>query len=667
VTKAIVQLRDWLGGLGRIPVLFLAILLFAAANPALAQKGFVHPVKTSAAWTPAEAKPGDKVRLDVTVTLPEEYHIYGMYLTGEGPVATSIEELDFPAWLEPTGKWVEPAPTVKFDEGFQTDIELHHKTSIVFSREFLVGAGAVSGETPLKVGLTAQACRETNCLPPKEFKTEATLTITGGAAAPAETPAAAAVTPTPTPAPTPAATAVKATPQPVASANGGDEEPQGFIGFLIFAFGAGLFSLLTPCVFPMIPITISYFTKRASNTRAGAIKLAWTYGGTIVAGFAAFGFVLSLILKGLGQGDAASGFINKVAADPTLNLVLATLFIAFAFNLFGMFEISLPGGISDRLQKMKGNRSDALGAMFMALIFVVVSFTCTAPIVGTLLVAAVRGEWTRPLFGLIAYGSGFALPFFLLALVPSALQSLPKSGGWLHSTKVVMGLLELAAALKFLSNSDMVWEWGLFTREVVLAAWGAIAFATMLYILGKIRLPQDDETPTISPLRMVGGIVFGAVTLVCIGGLGGGKLPSYFEAYLPIDLNAAHTSNSAAKDELQFLPEYADALVVAKATGKPIFMDFTGITCTNCRLMERNVFPQPAVEELLKQYVLVKLWTDHPVDGERHQELQIEKFNTIALPTYAILSPDGNTTRGVTGYTPNAGEFVKFLEKGLAR
>lgn len=667
MTTFIVQLRSWLDQGRRIPALFLAILLLAAASPAFAQKGFVHPVKATAAWTPAEAKPGDKVRLDVTVTLPDDYHIYAMYLTGVGPVATSVEELDFPTWLEPTGKWVEPAPTVKFDEGFQMEIELHKKTSILFSREFLVKEGAVTGETPLKVRLTAQACREANCLPPKGFPLDSTLTITGGLAAPAETPAATATPdPTPTPAATPAPTAATTQTTPLATSEE-DLESKGFIGFLIFSFVAGLLSLLTPCVFPMIPITISFFTKRASDTRAGAIKLAWTYGGTIVAGFAAFGFVLSLVLKALGQGDAASGFITKVAADPTLNLILAALFIAFAFNLFGMFEISLPGGISDRLQKMKGNRSDALGAMFMALIFVVVSFTCTAPIVGTLLVTAVRGEWTRPLFGLIAYGAGFALPFFLLALVPSALKSLPKSGGWLHSTKVVMGLLELAAALKFLSNSDMVWEWGFFTREVVLASWGAIAFATMLYILGKIRLPQDDEATTISPMRMVGAIVFGAVTLVCIGGLAGGRLPSYFEAYLPIDLHASTSTTTAKTEKLEFLPEYADALEVAKATGKPIFVDFTGITCTNCRLMERNVFPQRAVEDLLKQYVLVKLWTDHPVDGERHQEFQIEKFGTIALPTYALLSPDGETTYGVTGYTPDAGEFVNFLKQGLNR
>lgn len=667
MTRIIVQLRNWFASGAQVPALLLAFLLLSAATPTFAQKGFVHPVSVTAEWIPAEAKPGEKVRLDVTVNVTDEYHIYGMYLTGEGPIATSIEEVDYPAWLEPTGKWTEPTPEVKFDEGFETNIETHRKYPVTFSREFLVKADAVSGAPELKTELTAQACRERNCLPPKTFKLKPSLTITGGSAAPEVTPTPAATpTPAPTPAATPAPPAATTTP---AAAPVVDIESQSFIGFIIFAFGAGLLSLLTPCVFPMIPITISFFTKRASNTRAGAIKLAWTYGATIVGGFAVLGLALSLILKALGQGDAASGYITKIAADPTLNLVLAAIFVAFAFSLFGMFEISLPGGISDRLQKMKGNRSDAIGAMFMALIFVVVSFTCTAPIVGTLLVTAVRGEWTRPLFGLIAYGSGFALPFFLLALVPSALQSLPKSGGWLHSTKVVMGLLELAAALKFISNSDMVWQWGIFTREVVLASWGAIAFATMLYLLGKIRLPQDDESTTISPLRMIGAIVFGAVTLVCVGGLGGGKLPSYFEAYLPIDVNASYSSTSTtnAKEELEFLPEYADALAVAKATGKPIFVDFTGITCTNCRLMERNVFPQREVEDLLKQYVLVKLWTDHPVDGERHQEFQIEKFNTISLPTYALLSPDGETTHGVTGYTPNASEFAAFLKQGLAK
>lgn len=651
--------------LGALLPVLLAVLALALPFTAFAQKGFKHPVHPSAAISNPAPSPGDTVRLVVTVDLDEGYHIYGMYLSGSGPTPTQIEDVEVPAWLEPLGKWEEPKPTVKFDKGFEVNIELHESFPVEFTREYRVKPGAPAGAAVAKIRFIAQACLKESCLPPKKFPLEVAFTVGGGGTVPpvpvaptpavAETPAPAA---TPAPVPPPGATKVVAPPA---------EPPQSFGAFIGIAFAAGLVSLLTPCVFPMIPITISFFTKRASNTRRGAIRLAFTYGFTIIAAFGLFGFVVSVALRALGQGAAATGIVNQIAANPWLNLALTGVFVAFAFSLFGMFDIGLPSGIADRLQKMKGNRTDTIGAMFMALIFVVVSFTCTAPIVGTLMIAAVAGEWLRPLFGFLAYATGFALPFFALALVPSALTSLPKSGGWLHSVKVVMGLLELAAAMKFISNSDLVWRWGVFNREFVLASWVMIAAATTLYLLGKIRLPHDDESPSISPIRLSWALFFGTVSLVLAGGLAGGRLPKFVEAYLPPDLDhGASVVASAEGRELKFLPEFDLGVAEATRTGKPLFVDFTGYTCTNCRYMEKNVFTDRTVHDLLaERFVLVQLWTDDAKVGERHQELQAERFGTIALPTYVLLTPDGKQTLGMTGYTPDARQFEAFLRRAL--
>ncbi len=650
---------------GGILLALLALVALAIPSTAAAQKGFKHPVHPTAAFSNPSPAPGEAVRLVVTVDVDPGYHIYAMYLSASGPTATTIEDIEVPGWLEPLGEWKEPEPVVKFDKGFETDVGIHVKYPVEFSREYRVRADAPAGPATAKVRLTAQACTEESCLPPKKFPLEAAITPTGAPVAP---PVAA-----PPPAPTPRgdAAATKAPPKgasgPASTAASAEIDRLGFGAFIAFSFAAGLVSLLTPCVFPMIPITISFFTKRASTTRKGAIRLAFTYGCTIIGAFGLFGFVVSIALRLLGQGAAATGIVNQIAANPWLNLALTGIFVAFAFSLFGMFDIGLPSGIADRLQKMKGNRTDTLGAMFMALIFVVVSFTCTAPIVGTLMITAVAGEWLRPLFGFLAYATGFALPFFGLALVPSALSSLPKSGGWLHSVKVVMGLLELAAATKFISNSDLVWRWGVFNREFVLASWVMIAAAATLYLLGKIRLPHDDEGNSISPIRLSWALLFGTFALVLAGGLAGGRLPKFVEAYLPPDLeHGASVVASGEGRELRFLPEFEEGVAEAMRTGKPLFVDFTGYTCTNCRYMEKNVFTVPAVHELLSErFVLVQLWTDDAKDGERHQEFQAERFGTIALPTYVLLSPDGKETLGVIGYTPDAKKFEEFLRTAL--
>jgi thiol:disulfide interchange protein DsbD len=677
----------------------LALLLLALGLRGAPAQIPEHPVKAAAAVAPASARPGETVRLTVTATIDTGYHIYAMNQPpapeGPGPVATKITLKSTPA-LDALGEWVEPPTKIKFDKGFERDVAVLYGPEALFTREFRIPADAPAGPLEVEVTFRHQACTETGCLNPKNLKSRVQLTILAGdgpaptaqplptGAPPAETPAATATKatePTPAPTPTPTAAPQNQSGPTAAAASTGSTTPPPATGaasvlsltptaFLVTCFIGGLVSLLTPCVFPMIPITISFFTKRASKTRREAIMLASVYSGTIVLGFALFGFGVSLVLRAFGAGTEASGFITQVASNPWLNIVLGGLFVAFALSLFGVFEISLPSGLANRLQGAKGNRTDVVGAMFMACIFVVVSFTCTAPLMGPLLVSALAGEWTRPFFGMTAYAVGFALPFFFLALSPSLLSALPKSGGWLYSVKVVMGLLEIAAALKFFSVADLVFDGAaqFFSRELLLASWAVIAAATALYLFQRIRLPHDTPEETVGPMRLVLGMGFATIALVMGNGLIGGRVPSMIDSYLPPDVESAAASTRRGGAEtakkLEWLAEYDLALAEAQRTGKPIFLDFTGYSCTNCRLMEKEMFTRQDVDSRLREYVLVKLWTDDETHGERHQQFQIERFGTVSLPYHVVLDSRGNKI-DAREYTRDAADYVAFLQRGI--
>lgn len=672
--------------LGLFVVGLLVLLSMAAPRDANAQsRRPPHPVRLTAAFEPPTAPPGATVTLVLSVAVDPRYHIYSMVgVEGEGPLP-STPDATVPDALQPAGPWKEPFPREKFDKGFEILIGVHEGENLRFTRPYRIADSATSQTLSVPVTFNHMACLDTSCLPPRLLKATAELAISPNAPAPppVATPAAEptkAAAPAPvTPSPTPQAATASATEpkQPAAPATtfvSSESQALASSGlvFILACFLAGVVSLATPCVFPMIPITISFFTKRAGKTRGESIKLATIYSLTIVLAFTFFGFGVAAVLWMLGSGVEGSGVIQQVAANPWVNIALAAVFVAFALSLFGLFDLELPSGIANRLQQAKGSRADAVGAILMALIFVIVSFTCTGPIVGLLIVNAVAGDWTRPLFGMLAYAVGFAAPFFFLALAPSALASLPKSGGWLNSTKVVMGFLELAAALKFISNADLVWQWQIFSRELLLAAWVAISAAIVLYLIGRIRFEADTPVETIGVGRLFLVLGFGTLSLFLAHGLFGGRLPGWFEAYMPPETSTTASVASAAATgralnpitDLSWHKEVAPALAEATATGRPVFVDFTGYTCTNCRLMEKNVFPDPQVAPLFERFVRVKLFTDDAKDGERHQEYQAERFGTVALPTYALLRPDGSIV-GVTGYTPDAATFAAFMRQAL--
>ena len=432
--------------------------------------------------------------------------------------------------------------------------------------------------------------------------------------------------------------------------------------FIWLAATLGALSLLTPCVFPMIPISVSYFTNHSAGSRSRSIRLATIYSLGIVATFTLLGMLLALFVGAAG--------INLFAANPWVNILIAGIFLFFAFNLFGAYEITVPTSVLTKLDSFtrshEGEGSGVIGALLMGLTFTLTSFTCTSPFVGTILVSASQGDWQMPLVGMLAFSTVFALPFFVLALVPQWVAQLPRAGGWMNSVKVSMGFLEVAAAMKFVSNVDLVWKWGIFTRSVVLAIWIAIGLILTLYLLGKFQLTHDSKPERIGAFRLVSAIVSLAISFYLITGLFGAKLGE-LEAFLPPETEASAASRPGGNggERLQWMKnDYDAALAKAKAENKRVFIDFTGYTCTNCRWMEANIFILPEVQAEMNKFVLSALYTDGEGEVyERQQSMEQEKFGTVALPFYAVVDPEGNTIATFPGLTRDSQAFVDFLKK----
>ena len=411
----------------------------------------------------------------------------------------------------------------------------------------------------------------------------------------------------------------------------------------------------------MIPITVSYFTNHSAGSRAKSVKLATIYSLGIIATFTILGMLIAIFVGAAG--------INLFAANPWINLLITAIFLFFAFNLFGAYELTIPTGVLTKLDSLtrskEGEGSGIIGALLMGLTFTLTSFTCTSPFVGTILVSASQGNWQMPLVGMLAFSTVFALPFFVLALAPQLISQLPRAGGWMNSVKVAMGFLEVAAAMKFISNVDLVWKWGIFTRDVVLAVWIAIFVVLAIYLLGKFQLSHDSKPERLGAFRMFSAVVSLAVSFYLLTGLFGAKLGE-IESFLPPDLgNASSRFFGKGDAEPKWITnDYQAALAKAKVENKRVFIDFTGYTCTNCRWMEANVFPKSEVEAELNKFVLARLYTDGEGEVyERQQQMEQDMFGTVALPFYAVVDGDGKIIASFPGLTRNVPEFVDFLKK----
>jgi thiol:disulfide interchange protein DsbD len=449
---------------------------------------------------------------------------------------------------------------------------------------------------------------------------------------------------------------------------------------LLLGFLGGLIALITPCVFPMIPVTVSFFTKR-SKTRKQGIKNGLLYGLSIFLIYVLASLPFHVL------GNVQPEIFNSISTNPWLNIIFFIIFIFFSISFFGFFEISLPSGIANKADSKSGLGSIA-GIFFMAITLAIVSFSCTGPILGTLLVGSLQGGAWALTYGMAGFGLALALPFTLFAIFPQWLQSLPKSGGWLDTVKKVLAFLELALAFKFLSNADLVQHWGLLKREVFLGIWAIISIALALYLRGVLLLPHDVKGAKISRGRKIFGdlaIVFGLVLIV-------GMAPknTYLLKFLsgfPPPTHYSLFTNTAEQAGLHanVVNDYESAVQLSKQQNKPILIDFTGWACVNCRKMEENVWTDPEVMSFIQNnFILVSLYVDDkallPVEkrftyttaagakkeitsvGDLWATFQAENFNQSSQPLYVVMSPDQKLLSNPVGYTPNAKEYLNWLQ-----
>lgn len=457
-------------------------------------------------------------------------------------------------------------------------------------------------------------------------------------------------------------------------------EDKSLFSIFLLGFIGGLIALITPCVFPLIPLTVSFFTKRSASRKKG-IRNALFYGACILAIYA----LLSIPFHLLDKTDPE--ILNNISTNVVLNLIFFVVFIVFALSFFGFYEIVLPGSFANKVDSKSGI-GDFAGIFFMALTLAIVSFSCTGPILGSLLAGALTnngGAWQLT-SGMSGFGLGLALPFALFALFPGWLQSMPKSGGWLTSVKVVLGFLELAMAIKFLSNADLVQQWGLLKREVFIAIWIIIGLAIVLYLVGVLRMPHGGK-PKMTKTRWGFAALFALATLYLVPGLT--NTPA---ATLPLISGFPPPLSYSIYDrEITIKPihnDYERALELARQQNKPILIDFTGWACVNCRRMEENVWVDPGVERLMSdKFIVVSLYVDErkklpsaaqaeyitksgdkkPIItvGDKWATFQSENFNAVAQPQYAIISPDEKALTRTKAYTPDPAEFKEWLECGL--
>lgn len=468
--------------------------------------------------------------------------------------------------------------------------------------------------------------------------------------------------------------------------NCGDENAGGksLAGIFLLGLIGGFIALLTPCVFPLIPLTVSFFTKQSSNRKKGI-------GNAMIYGFFIFFIyiLLSLPFHFLNQNNPE--ILNNISTNVWLNLLFFIIFIVFAISFFGYFEITLPGSMASKADSRSGIGNLA-GIFFMALTLAIVSFSCTGPILGTLLVGALsnNGGPMQLTFGMAGFGFGLALPFAIFAMFPGWLQSLPKSGGWLTSVKVVLGFLELAMAIKFLSNADLVEQGGFLKREIFIGSWVLIGFLIVLYLLGKIRFPHDSPVKKISKARWSFIIFFSVATLYLVPGLTNTRWAnlSLISGFPPPLCYSVYRHPINCETGIEPLRDYEEALKLARQQNKPLLIDFTGWACVNCRRMEENVWTDHNVSQLMKNdFIVVSLYVDERKKlpaaqqmsyttktelvkriitvGDKWATFQSENFDAVAQPQYAIVSPDEKVLTKTKSYTPDADEFAEWLKCGI--
>ena len=650
----------------KIPVLFTALLLMYSNHMAQV----LDPVD----WKFSLERVNEKEAVLVfKAVIENKWHLYSQDLPGGGPVPTSFS-FDEPVGYKRIGEVVEVTEAeVKYDASFDLDLKMFsHEAEFRQKIE-------ITGDKPVEITgfIEYMCCDDERCLPP----TEEDFSFATGAGETAET-----------------GTGLETADQGLGLSDTGPDgyKPAGKKGnmwiFFLVSFLAGLAAILTPCVFPMIPMTVTFFMQ-GSEKRAKAIIKGLIFGISIVIIYTSIGFIVSLT-------SAGADFANQISSHWISNSIFFVLFMIFAASFLGMFEIVLPGKWVNSADK-QADRGGYLGAFFMAFTLVLVSFSCTGPIVGALLVESAGGLAIRPIIGMFGFSLAFALPFTLLSIFPSWLSGLPKSGGWLNSVKVVLGFIVLAFGFKFFSTIDQTYHLGIMSREVYLAIWIVIFTMLGFYLLGKLRFANDSDLPHISVPRLLMSIASFTFVIYMVTGLFGAPLTSISALIPPASASARQTQplsgasvcGPAKYSDILHLPhglqgyyDFEEGLACAVEQNKPILLDFKGHSCSNCKEMEARVWPdQRVLNSLSEDFVIVSLYTDDKTRlpesewftssydgklkktmGKKNMDFEITNFNTNTQPLYVIVDHEMNTLAGPVGHDLNVQNFVDFLEKGKA-
>ncbi len=657
-------------------------LLIAVFSLSAASAQILDPVD----WQLTKQKVSETdYELLMTATMDPGWYIYGTDLAPGGPIPTAIT-FNEDAGFELIEGLKYPDADVKYDPNFEMDIPMYGGRVTFSQRVRVLSAGPVkvTGE------LQFMSCDDQRCLPPDyidfSFELEGAAVLTDDPA----TPAAEGLTPTLDIVADEEEEAIEIfTPQ--------QSEESGLGWTFIIGLLGGLLALLTPCVFPMIPLTVSFFLRNADN-RARAIRDAFFYGFTIIFSYVVLGLAISMIF--------GPSTLNALATSPGFNVFFFALLIFFSASFFGAFELTMPAKWSNALDSKADKTGGLIAVILMGLTFVLVSFSCTGPIVGTLLVeAAISGSIFAPAIGMLGFSLALAIPFSLFALFPTALKSLPKSGGWMNAVKVVLGFIVLAFSLKFLSVADAVGQWGILDREVFLVIWIAIFLLMGLYLIGKIRFAHDSDLKYLSVPRLMLAIASFAFVFYLIPGLWGAPLRAV-SSFLPspvtqdfdlsrmtsqappADGQTIYVGNSVQEGPhgLMAFTDYGEGMQAAREAGKPIFLDFTGLGCANCRKMEASVWADPRVlERLRNDFVKISLFVDDRTRlteseqfvsdalgrerairtiGQKWSVFQAERYGANTQPYYVILDHSENMLAPAHGYDMNVERYIEFLETG---
>ena len=644
------------------------------------------PVK----WSYSSEKINDKeFDLIITAKIDKGWHLYSQFIEEGGPIPTSFKFSPSIAF-KIIGKVTEsPKPVTAFDKNFNMQIAWH-KDQVVFKQRISLNkpVTAISGVLEFMV------CDDQRCLPPAEVEFQIPLSTGSDVVNASEnvsTDSSSVVGPV---SDTASSQVVNPPDSVIVSEKTASESEGSLWAIFIAGFIGGLAAFFMPCIYPMIPMTVSFFTKQ-SGSRAKGIRSAIIYGLSIIIIYVALGLLITLIF-----GASA---LNEAASSATFNLLFFVALIIFGISFLGAFEITLPSSLVNKMDE-KSNQSGFMGLFFMAFTLALVSFSCTGPIIGTLLVDAVsKGSYLGPAIGMLGFSSALAIPFTLFAIFPSWLKEMPKSGGWLNTVKVSLGFLEIALAFKFLSNVDLAYHWGIFNRDVFLIIWIVVFGMWALYLLGKIRLSHDSEINFLSLPRLFFAMFILGFTIYMVPGLWGAPLKG-ISAWLPpqstqdFDLYS-NAGTASAKVEtpgkkyaglfhaphgLDAFYDYEEGLAYAKTVNKPILIDFTGWSCTNCRKMEASVWPDKEVLRRLREdYVLISLYVDDKTElsqeekyesafsgkkvnsiGQKWSDFQASKFGTNSQPYYVIADHDGNVLVPPQAFNLDINNYTKFLESG---